>query len=121
MMADHPNDKIGMGYGSSKTYHWTFYHPLLVRKGHPHRIDAVAAMEMRATWFRTPPEMLAIVNNREIDLFLIPHDDIPFSMGYLYSSDPLFTDDFREAFMKNYEKRNHTAHFDLWYSRKEKD
>jgi hypothetical protein len=114
----YPASTIGMGYGGKEKYPWTFYWPILAFRGEPCFLDAVGIMEMRASGLPIAEATYGALANGRIKVWLIPAGDEPFSMPTFYPDGrPLFDERFRDIFRTHYQRRDHTAHFDVWVYR----
>ena len=111
----YPTITIGMGYGGREKYPWTFYWPIFAFRGDPCFLDAVGIMEMRQSGLPIAEATYRALQDGRIKVWLIPAGDEPFSMPTFYpDARPLFDQRFRDIFRAHYERRDHTAHFDIW-------
>jgi len=126
IIAEHPDKKIHMGYGSTNTYPATFVRSNLVFNGQPYLIDASALMDMQYGGVGIPASTIAAINEEAAPLWLIPKGEMPFTMQNWYYRDLpendseswLFEQRFRDNFNDRFEKTASSAQFDLYTRRR---
>jgi hypothetical protein len=118
----HPGVTIGMGYAGDAGYPYTYYRPSLIFAGNPLLLDASAMFDMQQSGLAIPPATLRAMRDGRTAVWLIPAGEAPFSMNNYYAlyDDPpreqaLFDRAFRDVFYENYEKRERTPHYDVWF------
>lgn len=113
VLMSYPNASIGMGYGGD--YRLTWYRPILVFAGNPYLIDAVALMDMQKAGLKIPSKTLKALDSCQIKIWLIPKGGQAFEMqNSHWPHNQLFSDEFKEIFLKRYEIREQSKYFDVW-------
>jgi hypothetical protein len=119
----YPGTQIQMGYGNNETYEWTWQRPTLVLLGNRYFLDADALNETDFAHLPLPQAALGELRSCRSQIFLIPKDNVPFSMQSLYylagaaAPRDLFPDAFRQEFLRDYRKSGSSRYFDLWSCR----
>jgi len=114
IMAANPDKTIEMGLGDIITrYYRTWSRPALALAGNPYTVDMAIMMETELLKIPLTDGTLAMIRGCNTDLWLIPKNERPFEMIGYYGG-PVFDDDFKRAFLGNYEKWKESAFYDLW-------
>ncbi|MBW4417670.1 MAG: glycosyltransferase family 39 protein [Myxacorys californica WJT36-NPBG1] len=105
---------IAMGYGSS--YPLAAYRPMLVFANNPYLLDSASLMEMQASGLNNTPEnTLNAIRTCRIQSWLIPKNEKPFEVySYYPPLQKLFSDQFKQEFRQQYERREQTEFYDVW-------
>jgi len=117
IMALFPGNTLSMGYGLGE-HSWISDHRLpLVFAGRPYVLDSAALMDYEAAGLALPRSTRDMFLRRQIDIWLVPKTEPPFSFRNAYPPHrPLFDRQFREAFLQNYECRSQSEYFDLYFA-----
>ena len=109
----HSNESMAMGYGDDSGYSLTSLRPLLPV---PNRFlcDAAALMDMDFAKIPVPKATIKKLDSGVVKLWLIPRGQEPFALRNLYDLTPVFSDEFRGSFRRNYERSGSTKYFDIW-------
>ncbi len=118
IISSHPGNTIGMGYGGD--YDLTYYRPILVYQGNPYLIDAVSMMDAEYLGKKIPKETLNAIDSCQINLWLIPKGGSPFQLYNYFNHHQVFNEELKNAFLKNYERKEQLNYYDLWFCRKSK-
>lgn len=111
-------DSIQMGYTDRSGYKYTQLRPLVVARGHPYWLDAVALMDYDAAGMVIPTATLAALEACVADVWILPATGAPFSMTNYYATGRnIFGVQFARIFGENYERVESTAHFAVWKCR----
>jgi hypothetical protein len=116
IVKSYPGITIGMGYGGD--YDLTYYRPILAYYGNPYLIDAVSIMDSEFLGKEMPPETLKALSSCQTALWLIPKGGSPFKLYNYFNQHQVFSEEFQSIFLLNYELRNHTKHYNLWFCKK---
>lgn len=116
VVKSYPGITIGMGYGGH--YDLTYYRPILAYYGNPYLIDAVSMMDSEFLGKGIPTETLKALSSCQTDLWLIPKGGSPFKLYNYFNQRQVFSEEFQSTFLLNYELRNHTKHYNLWFCKK---
>jgi len=109
---------VEMGVGDSiKNYPTTFYKGLLVLAGNPYTLDGAIITETSHLKIPLSPSTLVMIRSCRTKSWLIPKGEAPFAMIGYYGN-RAFSNNFREAFLESYEKRNSSTYFDIWVCKK---
>ena len=123
VMNSHPGKTIEMGYGGwNSTYQLTYFRPALVFAGNPLTVDGEALTDMQLCGITIPHGTLEYLKQCKTQVWLIPKNQEPFSIVNVYSLIAprlfpvrrLFSDEFRQAFFRHYEKQGSSRYFDIW-------
>jgi hypothetical protein len=111
----YPQARIGMGYGSESHYSWTFYRANLTATGAPYLLD-VPMLDGQIRAGRSLPKATRdAVREGQVQIWLLPAGDEPFTIRAFYPGDPpLFDQQFRDDFRTCYRRQKGTEHYDLW-------
>lgn len=109
---------IGMGYGGD--YDLTYYRPILAYHGNPYLLDAVSMMDSEFLGKETPIATLKALSSCQTDLWLIPKGSSPFELYNYFNQRQVFSEKLKSTFLLNYELRNHTKHYNLWFCKTKK-
>ncbi|MCW6034981.1 glycosyltransferase family 39 protein [Spirulina subsalsa FACHB-351] len=120
ILSSYPNQTIGMGYAKHEQYALTHYRSLLVFAGNPLLIDGAALMDMQTDGIEIPQRTLEDLSSCRNQIWLIPkegeQDGEPFAqLNYYLPNPPLFSEEFRQTFLENYEPRRQSQFFTLWF------
>lgn len=108
-------DSIQMGYTDRNGYKYTHLRPLVVARGHPYWLDAVALMDYDAAGMALPDATIAALESCVTEVWILPATGAPFSMTNYYATGRnIFGDQFARAFSENYELVESTAHYAVW-------
>jgi hypothetical protein len=110
---------IEMGYG--KTEWLTLARPVLVFRNNSYLIDQPAVREYQLQGVRWPSATIAALENCRVDYWLIAKGETPFGGVNVYpqvQSQPLYPEEFRNAFLANYVRVDATRYFDVWRCRR---
>lgn len=118
IVKSYPDFTIGMGYGGH--YDLTYYRPTLVYYGNPYLLDAVSMMDSEFLGKETPTATLKALSLCQTDLWLIPKGGSPFKLYNYFNQHQVFSEKLKSTFLLNYELRNHTKHYNLWFCKKNK-
>lgn len=121
----YPNRTVGMGSGDSlRTYETTFYRTELVYAGQPYLLDPWAAMDIAAGGLEISAATRQALRDGRFDVWLIPKGERPFDMPSFYKKSgqqlEIFGVAFRSEFAQDYQLRDHSQFFDLWFYRSAK-
>jgi hypothetical protein len=100
-----PNHKIGMAYGGFYDP-LSFYTPLLAFAGNDYFLDAPSIMDMERLHLDIPEATFKALDSCQTDIWLSPVGGEPFVMFNYHNyheKRPLFSKEFRRAFMNRYE------------------
>lgn len=115
IIAANPGRPIEMGYGSSFSgYQDSFLRPLLVFAGNPFSFEAMTFMELRNLKQEFPPSSVRHLESCVTAVWLIPKDEVPFSLQSYYDGKPAFGEAIPRTFLATYEKSSSSRYFDLW-------
>ena len=116
VIKSNPDKIIAMGYSDIRgsKYKLTFYRPVLVFSGNPYPLDPVALIDNALSGYKIPPKALQSLRNCNIDIWLVPKGEIPFSGMAVYDNRPVFGDNFRTVFNERYCLVSETDYFDIW-------
>jgi hypothetical protein len=118
IMHHFPGRTIEMGVGRDASYPYTYGRPVLVFAGNPYNLDVAVAMESAEDQHGLPEATVGLCRSGLADLVLIPRGDSPFTIiNWFPGARPVFSDEFRQAFQQNYERRYHSNFYDI-YERK---
>jgi hypothetical protein len=110
-----PGEPVALGYAGNRTFPLTFTKPAFVFRGEPYFLDAPALMDHLKSGLTIPPRTVAAVRGGRAKVWMLPAGEPPFSMRTFYPDfGPLFSPEFRQAFLESYEIRASTGHFDVW-------
>jgi len=113
ILVSYPNTSIGMGYGGN--YEVTYYRPALVFAGNRLLVDAAALMDMQESGLDIPSQTLEALDSCQTQIWLIPKGGRPFEINNFYPPhNQLFSNRFRDVFLKRYKLREQTTYFDVW-------
>lgn len=107
-----------MGYGGD--YDLTYYRPILAYHGNPYLLDAVSMMDSEFLGKETPIATLKALSSCQTDLWLIPKGSSPFELYNYFNQRQVFSEKLKSTFLLNYELRNHTKHYNLWFCKTKK-
>jgi hypothetical protein len=116
--ASHDVTRAALAYG--RTAEVSFAMPDWVFSGGPLRADVTAVFNAQAGGLQTPARVLEGLRRCEVDAWLVPRGEIPFTVPnpFLPGSTPAFDDAFRAAFQAAYvQDRPATATLDFWVCR----
>jgi hypothetical protein len=116
IVKSHPGITIGMGYGGN--YDLTYYRPILVYDGNPYLIDAVSVMDAEFLGKNIPPKTLEALSSCQTKLWLIPKGDVPFKLYNYFNHRQVFSDELKSTFLTNYELKEQTKYYNLWFCKK---
>jgi hypothetical protein len=116
VVKSYPGITIGMGYGGH--YDLTYYRPILAYHGNPYLIDAVSMMDSEFLEKGIPTETLKALRSCQTNLWLIPKGGSPFKLYNYFNQRQVFSEEFQSTFLLNYELKNHTKHYNLWFCKK---
>jgi hypothetical protein len=113
----YPGTTIGMGYG--RDYELTWYRPILVFAGNPYLVDSGVLMDYEASGIKTPSKTLQALSSCQTKIWLIPKGNAPFELANFYPPRlPLFSKEFKDTFLNNYNLKEQTTYYDLWFCKK---
>lgn len=113
ILASYPDTTIGMGYGSN--YEATYYRTALVFAGNRILVDAAALMDMQESGLGIPSQTIEALDSCQTQIWLIPKGDKPFEINNFYPPyNQLFSERFKNVFLKRYKLREQTKYFDIW-------
>ena len=123
IMRRHADRRIAIGYGTPDPEAVFRFRQYLVYRGHPYLLDYNAYMDMKLAGVPLPPATLRAIAQCDIDVWLMPRDAAPFDWWDVYATDGsrLFPPELAEAFLRHYEVRDRTPHFDLWFCKGSRD
>lgn len=105
---------IHVGWGDSfERYKAVYPRVELVFSGQPYFLDPAIAMEFVMLNVSNVDETAARIGSCEIDVWLIPSGEEPFSMRSYYAT-PAFTTVFHEPFVNAYQRIETVGPFDIW-------
>lgn len=107
--------RISMGCGDNRSEFISNHFVPLALEGHPYLLDPVALMEYDKAGMPLPVRTRELIEKANVDVWLIPKGDAPFSMRNPYPPHrPLFDTAFREAFERRYRKIASSHFFDVY-------
>jgi hypothetical protein len=117
LLQDYRAATVLMGVGEDPRSSTLMSRHEMVFAGHPIGIDSAALMDYRRAGLPEPnldklESDLQQRTQREI-VWIVPRGE-PFSAGNFYDDKPLFSDEFRRAFHKEYRVAERTAFFDVY-------
>jgi hypothetical protein len=68
----------------------------------------------------TPIATLKALSSCQTDLWLIPKGSSPFELYNYFNQRQVFSEKLKLTFLLNYELRNHTKHYNLWFCKTKK-
>jgi hypothetical protein len=108
--------RVSMGYGTPDTHYLSLFRLPLLAAGSPELLNFSSMIGYHG--FELSPASYSIVEQKQVDVWLIPHDATPFMVTNFYPPYALVFDDrFRQAFAANYEKRLTSAAFDVYVAK----
>jgi hypothetical protein len=107
---------VQVGYGkSSQGYKLSqLSRTLLSLNGQPALIDGQILMELNVLGIDGSKRWVPLVGDCQVKVWLLPHDEEPFSVGSYYNDELIFPAGFRAAFHARYHRELEGSHFDLW-------
>jgi hypothetical protein len=117
-LAAHPRSNVQMGYGRDDRL--TFVRPLTVFHSGSYLIDAPAVQEHQLSGIDIAPSTVQTIRACVVDYWLIPQGQAPFTGPNVYPAmllKPLFSEDFRRAFLDTYVVEIRTRYYDVWACR----
>ncbi len=117
IMTDYDGLTIAMACGGENaSFRETWVRPLLVFASQPVLIDPISVMDRCRAGRPLSPATYEAMKSGRVQLWLVPRGQTPFVKANWYPPhEQIFPASFRTAFARNYVKRGHTAHFDLWF------
>ncbi|MBN8554611.1 MAG: hypothetical protein J0L93_04125 [Deltaproteobacteria bacterium] len=113
-LAKNPERKIAVGY-TKDFQNISSLRIYPVFQNHPYLLDGAAMMDMDLSHIKMPESTLDILRNCEIDTWLIPKGEQPFSVTTWYSNGRnFFGPQFLNLFFETYAKKSQTDFFDIW-------
>lgn len=108
--------RVAMGYGTPETQWLSVFRLPLLAAGSPELLNFSSMIGYHG--FELSPASYSIVEQKQVDVWLIPHGATPFMVTNFYPPyAPVFDDRFRQAFAANYEKRLNSAAFDVYVAK----
>jgi hypothetical protein len=107
---------VQMGYGDTPRSYLTSQSTktALALNGYPAAIDAQVTMELRYIGIDGSARWIPDLARCRFALWLLPKDEQPFAVRSYYDNQPVFSADFRRAFLENYVRTESSDHFDIW-------
>jgi hypothetical protein len=114
-----------MGYGEQEDS-VTYFRPALVFANDHLTVDDQALNDMQLSHIELPKATIDEVASCDTEVWLIPKHEAPFALVNDYSmlaprsfpTRPLFPPQFRDAFVRTYQKETSTEFFDVWRCRR---
>jgi hypothetical protein len=114
----HPGKTVEMGYGRDDRL--TLVRPVLVFRNGSYLLDAPAVQEHQLSGLEVPQSTIEAIRACAVDYWLIPQGQEPFSGLNRYTAmqlKPLFSEEFRTAFLETYLQQDRTRYYDVWACR----
>jgi len=108
---------VQMGYGDNPRSYLMIQSTktALALNGYPAAIDAQVTMELRYIGIDGSARWIPDLARCRFALWLLPKNEQPFAVpSYYYDNEPVFSADFRRAFLENYVRTESSDHFDIW-------
>jgi hypothetical protein len=110
---------IEMGYGSDEPL--TYGRPVLTFHNNAYLLDQPAIREHQLAGISIPSATIDVLRACRVPTWLIPKGQAPFTAHNVYAATgyaPLYSDDFRRAFLETYAPVSTTTYFDVWQCRR---
>ena len=117
IIAKYPQQNIYMGYGGNQKYLHTSFRTKLVFSGYPYLLDLPAVEDFEFSGIGIPQSTIDRMLSDKTAVWLIPVGEKPFSIVSWYrrkDRTPLFNENFRDAFSKNFMKHESSHFFDIY-------
>lgn len=72
-------------------------------------------MSLQQSGFNLSSKTISALSSCRIKIWLIPKGDSPLKLPNYLNNKQLFTEKFRDAFFGNYQLREKTKYYDLWF------
>ncbi len=111
-----PATTVQIGYGDNPRSYLMSQSTktVLALNGYPADIDAQVTMELRYIGIDGSARWIPDLALCRFALWLLPKDERPFAVPSYYDNEPVFSADFRRAFLENYVRTESSNHFDIW-------
>jgi hypothetical protein len=121
IMTSYPNAKIGMAYTNSAFNPFPDYRYILVFSGNPYLIDLFTLVDLQASGRDVSRGTINALASGYMDIWLVPKGGLPFNdINNPLINKPVFTEKVGEVFLENYELRDKSKYYDIWFRRHDK-
>ncbi|HUH86140.1 MAG TPA: glycosyltransferase family 87 protein, partial [Stellaceae bacterium] len=109
-----PTTQIGYGDSQRSYLMSQAARTVLALHGYPALIDAQVTMELRYIGVDGSARWIPDLVSCRLGHWLLPKGEQPFAVPSYYDNKPVFSADFRHAFLENYRRTESSGYFDVW-------